>query len=119
MRIPDSGGHNHFTIYNALPRQFAARRQAVARDFSRPPVVGVVSRLERIKGMDMVGAGVCPVHESYPGVRLVVVGDGSLRGENAAGRAAELRREPRCVEWAGAAAAKTCCPGGMVAWTWC
>lgn len=93
------GRHNHFTIYNALPRQFAARRQAVARDFSRPPVVGVVSRLERIKGMDMVVPAFALVHESYPGARLVVVGDGSLRGEMQR-QAAELG-VAGCVEWAG------------------
>lgn len=41
--------------------------------------IGVVSRLERIKGMDLVIPAFAKVHSAFPDVRLLIVGDGSLR----------------------------------------
>jgi glycosyltransferase involved in cell wall biosynthesis len=41
--------------------------------------LGVVSRLERIKGMDLVVPAFAEVLKRFPEVRLLVVGDGSLR----------------------------------------
>ena len=43
-------------------------------------VIGVVSRLEPIKGMDLVIPAFAEVRKRFPDVRLLVVGDGSLRG---------------------------------------
>ena len=43
-------------------------------------VIGVVSRLEHIKGMDLVIPAFAKVRRRFPDVRLIVVGDGSLRG---------------------------------------
>ena len=43
------------------------------------PILGVVSRLEPIKGMDLVVPAFAEVLKKYPEVRLLVVGDGSLR----------------------------------------
>ena len=43
-------------------------------------VIGVVSRLEHIKGMDLVIPAFAEVRKRFPDVRLLVVGDGSLRG---------------------------------------
>ena len=42
-------------------------------------VLGVVSRLEPIKGMDLVVPAFAEVLKKFPEVRLLVVGDGSLR----------------------------------------
>ena len=43
------------------------------------PILGVVSRLESIKGMDLVVPAFAEVLKRFPAVRLLVVGDGSLR----------------------------------------
>jgi glycosyltransferase involved in cell wall biosynthesis len=42
--------------------------------------LGVVSRLEHIKGMDLVIPAFAEARKRFPDVRLLVVGDGSLRG---------------------------------------
>ena len=89
--------HNHFTIYNALPAGFSIRREP--RGFSEPITLGVVSRLEKIKGMDLVVPAFARVRAKYPNTRLIVVGDGSLR--------AQMQRQAQelsCadgIEWAG------------------
>lgn len=89
--------HNHFTIYNALPAGFSIRREP--RGFSEPIILGVVSRLEKIKGMDLVVPAFARVRAKYPNTRLIVVGDGSLR--------AQMQRQAQelsCadgIEWAG------------------
>ena len=49
------------------------------RSFVRPITIGVVSRLEEIKGMDWVVPAFAQVKKRYPDTRLVIVGDGSLR----------------------------------------
>ena len=41
--------------------------------------LGVVSRLEKIKGMDLVVPAFAEVLKQHPNTRLIVVGDGSLR----------------------------------------
>ena len=46
---------------------------------SQPNTLGVVSRLERIKGMDLVVPAFAEVLKVYPDTQLLVVGDGSLR----------------------------------------
>ena len=43
------------------------------------PIIGVVSRLEPIKGMDLVVPAFAEVLQRYHDTRLIVVGDGSLR----------------------------------------
>lgn len=89
--------HNHFTIYNALPWPLPA--EPVERTFDAPLTVGVVSRLERIKGMDLVVPAFAEVRRRCHGVRLLIVGDGTLR---------PLMEQQACelgcadaVEWAG------------------
>lgn len=67
----------HFTIYNALPSYITVTDKA--KQFASPVTVGVVSRLESIKGMDMVVPAFARIHAAFPDVRLLVVGDGSLR----------------------------------------
>lgn len=71
---------NHFTIYNNLPSYISIRETAKEFDDSQPVTIGVVSRLEPIKGMDLVVKAFDEVHRVYPNTKLLVVGDGSLRG---------------------------------------
>lgn len=74
--LPGTERPVHFTIHNALPSYIplaeTSRRHA-------PATVGVVSRLEPIKGMDLVVPAFAKIHGQCPGARLVVAGDGSLR----------------------------------------
>lgn len=100
------GKRNHFTIYNALPAQMRCNVDAnvdvdcfqdedtqgvyenanIDENYThRSPLtahrstIGVVSRLEPIKGMDLVVPAFAEVLKEFPEVRLLVVGDGSLR----------------------------------------
>lgn len=68
---------NHFTVYNALPAGISISRQAKSKD--RPLTIGVVSRLESIKGMDLVVPAFAQVKACHPEMQLLIVGDGSLR----------------------------------------
>lgn len=72
------GRRNHFTIYNALPSHITIREGK--RVFSDTIItIGVVSRLEKIKGMDLVVPAFAKVLKRYPSVKLFIVGDGSGR----------------------------------------
>ncbi len=68
---------NHFTIYNNRPDYVQIASQPKA--FTQPVTIGVVSRLEEIKGMDLVVPAFKLVHEKNLDIRLLIVGDGSLR----------------------------------------
>lgn len=70
---------NHFTIYNNLPSYISIRETPRERRADGVITVGVVSRLELIKGMDMVVPTFAEVHKDFPATRLLVVGDGSHR----------------------------------------
>lgn len=63
------------------------------------PILGVVSRLEPIKGMDLVVPAFAEVLKKFPDVRLLVVGDGSLRATMEQ-QAAELGCADR-ITWVG------------------
>ena len=99
--------HDHVTIYNALPKNNnKTTSQRVNESTSGAEikkeskiVIGVVSRLVEIKGMDLVVPAFAKVKEEHPDVRLIVVGDGSLKE-----RMMEQARELGCedaVEWTG------------------
>lgn len=68
---------NHFTIYNALPAGISISQQAKSKD--KPLTIGVVSRLESIKGMDLVVPAFAQIKACHPEMQLLIVGDGSLR----------------------------------------
>lgn len=69
---------NHFTIYNALPPNIHIREEQ--KTFSDKEItLGVVSRLERIKGMDLVIPAFAELKKRYTVIRLLVIGDGSQR----------------------------------------
>lgn len=67
---------NHFTIYNNLPSYIEL---ADTPRKGTPKTIGVVSRLERIKGMDMVVPAFAEIYKYHPSMRLLIVGDGSQR----------------------------------------
>lgn len=73
-RIP---AHAHYTIYNALPGYIQITDKK--RENKNFITIGVVSRLEHIKGMDLVVPAFAKVYEKNKNIRLLVVGDGSLR----------------------------------------
>lgn len=68
---------NHFTIYNALPAGISISQQSKSQN--RPLTIGVVSRLEDIKGMDLVVPAFVQVKACHPEMQLLIVGDGNLR----------------------------------------
>lgn len=70
---------NHFTIYNNLPSYISLRDKPRQFNDSEKLTIGVVSRLETIKGMDLVVPAFAKVHKYFPETSLLVVGDGSLR----------------------------------------
>ena len=69
--------YDHVTIYNSLP-EHVALADAARTVLSDAPVIGVVSRMEHIKGMDLVIPAFAEVLKQCPQARLLVVGDGSL-----------------------------------------
>lgn len=73
-RIP---AHAHYTIYNALPGYIQITDKK--RENKDIVTIGVVSRLEHIKGMDLVVPAFAKVYAKHKNIRLLVVGDGSLR----------------------------------------
>lgn len=87
---------NHFTIYNALPYGMLTCNN---RTIVKPNVIGVVSRLEPIKGMDLVIPAFAEVKKYHPEVKLIVVGDGALK--SAMVNQAEELHLMDSIEWAG------------------
>lgn len=71
---------NHFTIYNTLPQYIQIRNTEKIFD-NDILTIGVVSRLEKIKGMDLVTPAFAEVIKQGYKVKLLVVGDGSLKKE--------------------------------------
>lgn len=67
---------NHFTIYNNLPSYIEI---AEAPRKGMPKVIGVVSRLESIKGMDLVVSAFDKIYANHLDLKLLIVGDGSQR----------------------------------------
>lgn len=67
---------NHFTIYNNLS-SYIEIVQTPRK--GTPKTIGVVSRLERIKGMDLVVPAFAKVYDRHPEIKLLIVGDGSQR----------------------------------------
>lgn len=70
----------HFTIYNNIPSYISILQQLRAPKTANDDItVGVVSRLERIKGMDLVVPAFAEALKSNPQLKLLIVGDGSQR----------------------------------------
>jgi glycosyltransferase involved in cell wall biosynthesis len=65
-------------------RRVPGRRDAVRQALGYGPdhfVVGAVGRLHPVKRFDLLMQAVAALLPAHPGVRLAIVGDGSLRGE--------------------------------------
>ena len=69
--------HSHTTLYNALPAHVQLAT-APRTELPASPVIGVVGRMEGIKGMELVLPAFALLLKEMPHVRLLVVGDGSL-----------------------------------------
>ena len=91
-------GHDHVTIYNSLP-EHVEQADAARTALPDSPVIGVVSRMEHIKGMDLVIPAFAEVLKQCPQTRLLVVGDGSLLPQMKL-QAASMGVADK-VEWAG------------------
>lgn len=89
--------HNHFTIYNTLPTYIAVRE--TPKEVTNNITIGVVSRLEHIKGMDLVVPAFARLKGNNPDLKLLIVGDGSQR-ELMQQQAIDLGVN-ESVEWAG------------------
>ena len=88
---------NHFTIYNALPASFKVSNNNRVCD--NTITIGVVSRLEFIKGMDLVIPAFKKILDQHGDTRLIVVGDGSLK-EQMQQQAVQFECTSK-VQWAG------------------
>jgi len=76
----DGTPRKHFTIYNNIPAHISITGEHRAPKLHDEPItVGVVSRLEHIKGMDLVVPAFAGALKGNPLLRLLVVGDGSQR----------------------------------------
>jgi len=79
-RLFDGMLRPHFTIYNNIPSHVSILTEPrMPLGGNDPITVGVVSRLEPIKGMDLVIPAFAEAAKENPRLRLLVVGDGSQR----------------------------------------
>lgn len=90
--------HDHVTIYNSLP-EHVTLAGAARTTLPVSPLIGVVSRMEHIKGMDLVIPAFAELLKQMPQARLLVVGDGSLLPQMKE-QASSLGIADK-VEWAG------------------
>ena len=70
------GERNHFTIYNVLPAYISIKNDQKRQ--GKPLLIGVVSRLEYIKGMDLVIPAFAQILNHHPHARLLIIGNGTL-----------------------------------------
>lgn len=79
-RLFDGTIRKHFTIYNNIPSHIDIRiSQRQPKDSNSLIYVGVVSRLEHIKGMDLVVPSFAIAAKKMPNLHLLIVGDGTQR----------------------------------------
>ena len=91
--------HNHFTIHNCLPPNYTRHTSHIILHTS-PITIGIVARLERIKGVDYVMPAFAKVLKHQPSCRLMIVGDGQLR-ESMEKQQRELGISESNVVWTG------------------
>lgn len=90
--------HNHFTLYNSieLPNNPVADTAPRSIGFT----IGVVARLEPIKGVDLVMPAFAQVIQQHAQCRLLIVGDGSQR-EPMQQQQQELGISDTAIQWTG------------------
>ncbi len=74
----DGALKQHFTIYNALPSHISIINKSKVIN-PHKITLGVVSRLAKIKGMDLVIPAFNKAREQDSRLKLLIVGDGELR----------------------------------------
>lgn len=80
-RVFDGLLSRHFTIYNNIPSHISVLPEPRPMKTDDEAItVGVVSRLEYIKGMDLVVPAFAKAYRRNQRLRLLVVGDGSQHG---------------------------------------
>ncbi len=96
--LATQGKHSHITLNNCLAPNYPLGR---ARQYApqQPITIGIIARLEAIKGVDLVLPAVAQVLQSYPNCQLLIVGDGSLQSDM------EQQQQDLCIdatriEWA-------------------
>lgn len=87
---------NHFTIHNNLPRHITLSDEPPRNEVT---TIGVVSRLEQIKGMDLVVPAFARALARHPRLRLIVAGSGTL--QESMRRQAEEAGATHAVEFLG------------------
>ena len=70
---------SQLTAHSSQSQSSSSLSSSSQKEPSAPFVLGVVSRLEPIKGMDLVVPTFAEVLKAYPETQLLVVGDGTLR----------------------------------------
>lgn len=71
------GRHNHFTIPNCLPPNTEVEQPSQNKPEGK--VIGMVARLEKIKGADLALPAFAEVTKQQPECQLIIVGDGKLQ----------------------------------------
>ena len=79
FEIPWGGGSCLWPLREADVVSKSSEEQSSRGRGEAPYTLGVVSRLEPIKGMDLVVPAFAEVLKQHPATRLLVVGDGTLR----------------------------------------
>ncbi len=95
--------HNHFTIHNCLPPALGStttRKAEQPADAHHDTTIGLVARLESIKGADFALPAFAKVLKANPDCRLRIVGDGKLR-EMMDRQQQELGIDESRIEWIG------------------
>lgn len=86
---------NHFTIYNALSTHIQIRKQV--KTWGHPLCIGVISRLEEIKGMDLVIPVFAEIQMNHSDVKLLIAGSGTLKEQMQ--QQAKLLKVEKSVIW--------------------
>ncbi|MDM5272548.1 glycosyltransferase family 4 protein [Sulfurovum sp. zt1-1] len=89
-------GRKHFTIYNCVEIPEKANK---IREKMDAPLIGIVSRLSREKGVDIILDALPLILKSYPTVKLLIVGDGAERDKLE--QQAQKLGIKHAIEWAG------------------
>lgn len=98
--------HDHGTLPNCLPQNYEfydsrSKSQETQPTYKHSPfTIGIVSRLESIKGVDFVIPAFAKVLEVIPDSKLLIVGDGGMKGTMIA-QQKEMQIPNDKIEWVG------------------
>lgn len=96
--LAEQGKHSHIALNNCLAPNYSfgqPRQYTADQSFT----IGVVARLEPIKGVDFVLPAFAQVLQTHPKTKLIIVGDGSLLSMMEQ-QQQELNINPNQIEWA-------------------